>query len=350
MLSAAAVAFFALVQLADPCLGQRLADGNYFQSGSLSSTWKWQASGTLSHGRCPFSLGWDDCYILQLAATGNLQETTLADYDAALSSSSAAQTTSAVTWSPASGTTRTAAAQSAEQRAIYNDEDLDAYFAAFPDQEVYRYEAYSSSGTGGSYKAKRQVAGCDTSPSTTTSAPTSTTTGDGSTPTETASPRQRNEIFTWPGAVAGQTWKYTWKTFQTRGTSTNYNFFHAWQILRRDACGGPVITLDYLDGQVVISDLVLDIKYAAVYPRDMNNYWFGQSVEHEMTVTYGLNGTIDYKAYVAGNRRRAALAYASSGRDMGSSASLKFGNYRRYVEGQTATMAYLGDFTQTRIA
>jgi hypothetical protein len=68
-----------------------------------------------------------------------------------------------------------------------------------------------------------------------------------------------------------------------------------------------------------------------------------------MTVTWGINGAIDYKAYVGTNLRVPALTYSATG-DMGSSASLKFGNYRSMKTAVTASQVYLGDWSQTRIA
>ncbi|GAA6000444.1 hypothetical protein JCM10207_008014 [Rhodosporidiobolus poonsookiae] len=328
---------------------QLLADGYYFQAGNINTNWRWQASGQLAHGRCPFNLGFTDCYSSQLAASGNLQETTQADYIASVSSSAAAVTSAPVTFYPASYSRTLAAAkpQTPEEQALLDDEDLDAYFEAFPDQEPYRLPGYQTLNIGPGFKAKRQVVGCgDGGTTTTTTAPSSTTSGPVVTPT--VSPRQRNEIFTWPGAVAGETWTYTWKSFQSRGTSTNYNFFHSWQILRRDGCGGAVITLDYVNGKVVVQDAVRGCKACVTYPKSLL-YWFGFPVVHKMTITYGLSGSIDYKAYVGGNLRNPAIAYTATG-DMGSSASLKFGNYRRWTADVSAASAYVGDFSATRVA
>ncbi|GAA5839881.1 hypothetical protein JCM11251_001237 [Rhodosporidiobolus azoricus] len=353
MLATAAAVLLAVAQL-EQAAAQLLADGNFFQAGNINANWRWQASGVLSKGRCPFSAKITDCYTSRLAATGHLQSTTQAEYLASLNptttSPAPVPTGSGVVWYPAGANSRTLAAKkvlTAEDKALLDDEDLDSYFEAFPEQEQYRYESFFSP-LDGSFKAKRQVVGCggEEPPTTTTSAPPSSTT----TPTvPTVSPRQRNEIFTWPGAVAGQTWKYTWKSFQSRGTSTNYQFFHAWQILRRDGCGGYSIAMDYVDSQIKIRDAVRGCTNCAVYNKSLN-YWFGQPVYHEMTVTFGINGAIDYKAFVAGNMRVPGLRYQATG-DMGSSTSLKFGNYRRAgIAGMTEALAYIGDFTQTRLA
>jgi len=238
----------------------------------------------------------------------------------------------------------------AESRALLDDEDLDAYFEAFPEQLPYRFPDYATyqGGSGPSFKAKRQVQGCGTPPSSTSALPSSTTTSAPSTTTTAeVSPRQRNELFTWPGAVAGQTWRYTWKTYQAT-TSTNYNFHHAWQILRRNGCGGAVITLDYLNGQVVIVDAVRDCKPCVTFKKGIDA-WFNKEVKHDMLITYGLNGSINYKAYTSDSVRIPAIYYRATG-DMGSSASLKIGNYRRFVDGQLASSNYIGDFVQTRIS
>jgi len=100
-----------------------------------------------------------------------------------------------------------------------------------------------------------------------------------------------------------------------------------------------------------------------------------------MLITYGLNGSINYKAYTSDSVRIPAIYYRATG-DMGSSASLKvrrpfrptslslsrlpprgsdrsltcprtctqIGNYRRFVDGQLASSNYIGDFVQTRIS
>ncbi|GAA5921539.1 hypothetical protein JCM3775_003095 [Rhodotorula graminis] len=332
-----------------------LADGNYYQSGSISNTFRWQASGPLAANRCPraiVGLRWPgSCYTSSLGATGNLQTTTQQQYLAAVaaSSSSAAAARKYVALAASPSQDPTDSRSEAELRALQDDEDLDAYFEAFPEQEPYRFPNYASFQVGSpSFKAKRQVNGCGPPPPSTTVAPPSSTTTSAPSTTTTAAvtPRQRNELFTWPGAVAGQTWRYTWKSWQAT-TSTNFNFHHAWQILRRDGCGGAVITLDYLNGQVVITDTVRDCKPCATFSQGIDA-WFNKEITHEMTITYGLSGSIMYTAYVKGSAKP-AIAYRAQG-DMGSSASLKIGNYRRSTSGQQASTAYIGAFTQTRLA
>lgn len=62
--SVAAIALAALSSTIDVARAQILADGNYFQAGNISPTWRWQASGVLYHGRCPFTVASQisDCY------------------------------------------------------------------------------------------------------------------------------------------------------------------------------------------------------------------------------------------------------------------------------------------------
>ncbi|GAA5998412.1 uncharacterized protein JCM10292_001179 [Rhodotorula paludigena] len=346
--TSAAVGLVALVGSIELAAAQILARGQYFQAGNINANWRWQASGQLVHNRCPFTIPIKDCYTSNLAATGMLQETTEADYLASLNGGALAARATSAPVLRRSGN-MTLAQEAAELRAMMDDEDLDSYFEAFPEQMPYRFPMHAMYEMGPSFKAKRQVIGCGTGGGSTTPGTSTTTSAPPGTSTPpVASPRQRNEIFTWPGAIAGETWKYTWKSWQSRTTSSNYNFFHAWQILRRDGCGGAVITLDYIDGEVVIRDAVRNCKTCSRFLKGTQN-WFGNEVRHELQITYGLSGSITYRAWVAPNFRQPQLIYTATG-DMGSSASLKFGNYRRYTDGQTAAMAYLGDFTMTRLA
>lgn len=45
---------------------QAIANGSYFQSGFLTPTWLWQASGAFTHGRCPYAAlsTIRDCYVM----------------------------------------------------------------------------------------------------------------------------------------------------------------------------------------------------------------------------------------------------------------------------------------------
>lgn len=62
-------------------------------------------------------------------------------------------------------------------------------------------------------------------------------------------------MFSWPGARAGETWSFSWKSHQGP-TSITSKFFHTWQLLRRDCGGGPLVTLDLRGGKAVVSDNV----------------------------------------------------------------------------------------------
>ncbi|GAA5919716.1 hypothetical protein JCM1841_000764 [Sporobolomyces salmonicolor] len=363
------VAFAAAIR---PATAQQLANGQYFQAGAISSIWMWQASGILSYGRCPFSVSISNCYISfvprcflpsltvprpraeevvcvrrTLNATGNLQSTTQASSTTAASNQRRAFTDQSFTLAAMSAPAR---------KAVLDDDDLDAYFEAFPEQAPYRYPYGQRShqikrAVDGSSSSTTDVAPTTTSVRTTTAVPTTKTTTSAapSATTTAATPRQRNEILSWPGALANTTWQYSWKSFQSRGTSTNRQFFHSWQILRRDANGGPVVTLDYVQGIVTIEDTVRGCLRCAQPLASGIAYWFGKTITHYLEITYGLNGSIAYEAYSETNLRRPLISYTATG-DMGSSASLKFGNYRSYVAGQSSAIAYLGDFTQQRLA
>jgi hypothetical protein len=163
-----------------------------------------------------------------------------------------------------------------------------------------------------------------TSTTVITSVPASTTTAK--------SARQRNEMYSWPGAPANETWSYSWKSFQAPGTSTGVNFFHSWQLLRRDSCGGPVITLDYKVGNALITDIVRptcpDAGLDGACPSVPVEQFWGKTIKHSVTVRYGLQGSFDYTAVdVADATATPLLAYSAEG-DMGASGSIKVGHRR----------------------
>lgn len=95
----------------------------------------------------------------------------------------------------------------------------------------------------------------------------------------------------------------------------------------------------FTDGNVVIQDTVRGCKDCASYmkhtlcvlrppsprlPSDLLflSGWFGQVIYHDLNITYGLNGSINYLAKVSNALRPGMLRYSATG-DMGSSASLK---------------------------
>ncbi|GAA5861278.1 hypothetical protein JCM8547_008543 [Rhodosporidiobolus lusitaniae] len=269
-----------------------LADGLSFQSGSISSTWKWQASGVLAHGWCPDWVGIEDCYYSYLGSTGNLQRMVKAR-------------------------TLDDKASTKEERAFF-DEDLDTFFEAIPEQEKNRVKNYFD------YVSSKKL-------------------------DKRVSSRQRNEIYSYPPAASGETWRYTWKSYQDPSTSTNSHFFHSWQILRRDGDGGPVVSVDYINGQVMVIDTVRGCKPCVEYSGGTSG-WFGNTVEHTLRVTYGTSGSLSYTAAFSSAPSAPILSYSASG-DMGSSASLKVGQYRAYEEGeQSGSLQYVGDLTQAQVA
>ncbi|TKA57398.1 hypothetical protein B0A53_00627 [Rhodotorula sp. CCFEE 5036] len=299
---------------------QLLANGSYFQSGSISTNWLWQASGTLTHGRCPWTISrfMSDCYKMSLDSTGNLESTTQADYLATLKKPARSRQRRTIDFdTPKADSDRShLVKRAAEYAAGTDDSALDAYFEAFPEQAEFRYVAQPDAAP----KDKRQfdpnAPGLDNV-------------------LASSSARQRNE-------------HYTWKSYQDPSTTSNDHFFHSWQILRRDSNGGPVVTLDYTNGNVEIDDLVRGCTNCV--PAGSTSAWFGRVISHDLVITYGVSGSIAYSASYApaSPTVQPILKYSAKG-DMGSSASLKFGNYRLYTANLSPAVAYVGDFTQTRL-
>ncbi|GAA5987802.1 hypothetical protein JCM11641_004934 [Rhodosporidiobolus odoratus] len=278
--------------------GRTLADGSYFQSGSISSNLMWQSSGVLTQGGCSVETG--------IAST---------------------------TAPAASSQKRDGRAMSAEDLAAEDDDDLDAYDIAFPDESDWGY---------GDLMEKRQLVlrNCSSSGGG----------GSGGGTPKPPSPRQRIELFTWPGARAGESWQYEWKS-RTSDTSTSSKFFHIWQILRRDACGGPVVTLDLKGGQAAISDTRRGCSNCASVSV---SEWMGRTISHTLTITFGLEGSLSYSASAAGPLGSNVLStplltYEAKG-DMGDKASLKFGSYRAVVEGMEAVTSWVGDLQAKQLS
>ncbi|BGP16481.1 hypothetical protein JCM10213_007913 [Rhodosporidiobolus nylandii] len=291
-----------------------LANGLYYQSGSISSNLRWQSSGVLTKGGCPAEAGIKDCYTASLSGSGDLQSTTAA---------SAASSAKRSAWT-------------LDDLAGHDDDDLDAYDLAFPDEEQALYGGY------GELMDKRQLVlrNCSSGGSG----------GGGGGPPKPPSPRQRIELFTWPGAKAGDSWRFEWKS-RTSDTSTSAKFFHVWQILRRDACGGPVITLDLKGGKAVISDSIRGCTDCTSVPASA---WLDHTISHTLSITFGLAGSLHYTASVAGPLGSTILAppllqYTAVG-DMGDKASLKFGSYRAVVDGMGPVTTYLGDVSAVQLS
>ncbi|GAA5923426.1 hypothetical protein JCM1841_003321 [Sporobolomyces salmonicolor] len=332
-----------------------LADGSSYQSGSISSTFRWQASGVLTEGGCPSDVGIEvrprrsqpdlpvlprtsltrfwfskDCFAMNLAASGELE-----------SGGDTARRTRR---------RRTPLTLTFDERAAHDDGDLEAYALAWPSAEE-----TSPAAAEGSVERRQVVMDC--SPSGGGGGGGSGSGGGGTAPT----PRQvssssllslglqrclpiglvvsqRIELFSWPGAEAATTWTYTWKS-HTVNTSTSAHFFHVWQILRRDACGGPVVTLDLLNDKATITDTVRNCTDCASAPVAS---FFDRTVHHTLQITFGINGRLSYAAYDAASPLVPLLQYQAEG-DMGAKASLKFGSYRAVAAGMEPVTTFAGD-------
>ena len=192
-------------------------------------------------------------------------------------------------------------------------------------------------------------------------------------------------MFSWPGHRAGETWSFQWKSHQG-ATSISSKFFHTWQLLRRDCGGGPIITLDLKGGKAVVSDNMrgcvdcasIDAEYAFIsslpfirIPADSRSFlssaFVARTIQHRLTVTFGVSGKISYKAYdvtpssssssppPSDNNSNSGgllglnlanvepiLSYDAYG-DMGDQASLKFGQYRAVTDELRDVTSYVGD-------
>ncbi|KAI5481717.1 hypothetical protein MNV49_002943 [Pseudohyphozyma bogoriensis] len=312
----------------DPNTGTILADGSSYITGKLNANVLYQASGKLSAGGCSRIGGIfpASCYVMNLAATGQVETRRLKRRNSLIfDNSTIADLPILTTWTPNTpGLTN-------EEKAAADDEDLDAYFAAFPEQEQYRWAA-----TGGvdTRRAKvKRVEGDEGElvPSSTLSARASKTS-------------QRNEIYQWPGAASGETWQYTWTTLLRGIPSTSSHYFHSWQILRRDASGGPVVTLDWKAGLAVITDSVVGCSACVTAPL---NGFVNKPIYHSMNITYGVGGTISYKA--RSGVEDPLITYQAT-HDMGSSCSLKMGSYRLSTDTNKATTNFVMNYRAVRKA
>merc|ERR1712230_29638 len=283
------------------------AAGGCFESGSFSSDLKWQSSGVLT------SLGARDRLAVGMRTGWKME---LPDGTAGY------QTTRCAT------VAKRSADWDAEQAAIADDENVEAYFEAFPEQRPVSWDALSMAGS--------------TNLTTNSTTPNNGTDNGGG--QEVVDLRQRIEIFTWPGAPENSSWIYSWKSHLEPNISTAYQFNHLWQILRRDEGPGPVVSLDAKDGKIAVDDFVAGCRYCVSVP--IEEFW-GRTIYHNMYVTYGPNGRIAYSAYAPENPRRPLLRYARSG-EMGSAASLKTGIYRKVVPSMTAATGYVGQLSAVR--
>jgi len=225
----------------------------------------------------------------------------------------------------------------AEGYAAKYDDPIDSYFDIFPDQLA---EIVASTGEHvESGLARRQVS-CSTGGAS-----------DGAASIE----RQRIEMYSYPGAAAGEQWAYTWKSFQAPNASTTGNFFHSWQLLHRNGCTGPVIASDLeitAEGsRFIVADFVPGrtcVTEGTCTSIPLSEFE-GRTVMHSIRVTYGTSGSFVYSAVDVANATAPMISYSATG-DMGSSSSIKFGQYRMYTEGLSQVDSYVGDYSAHRLA
>lgn len=105
---------------------------------------------------------------------------------------------------------------------------------------------------------------------------------------------------------------------------------------------------DYLQGKTQIVDFVRPCAQQAggACPSIPLDYWLGKTVQHTLTVRFGINGQLNYAASNVANGAT-LLTYAATG-DLGSSSSLKFGNYRNHFDGMAFTEAFVGDYSAVK--
>ncbi|GAA6011956.1 hypothetical protein JCM11491_000116 [Sporobolomyces phaffii] len=339
-----------------------LADGTSYQSGDITANLRWQSSGLLSAG-CSESIGIEDCYTMSLSATGDLETRSRA-------ATLARRRRSTDAGGGASSIDR-GDTNEWETFAAHDDSDLEAYAAPWNALEaMYWSNALGPSsstrllgGRDSDLRKRQDVKKCDSG----TGGGGSGNNGNGTSTSTPPAPRQRIELFSWPGARAGETWSFTWKSHQG-ATSITSKFFHTWQLLRRDCGGGPIVTLDLKGGKAVVSDSTRGcIDCASIDATQVRalSVFVARTIEHHLEVTFGVAGSIDYKAFdvtptssrdsggvlspataaaAAGlNVARAPVLTYSAYGDLGDQASLKFGQYRAVTPGLRDVTSFVGD-------
>ncbi|GAA5874617.1 hypothetical protein JCM16303_002925 [Sporobolomyces ruberrimus] len=326
---------------------QVLADGSSYQSGDITPNLRWQSSGLLSVG-CSESIGIQKCYTMSLSANGDLES------KSRLRRSLVGDRNS---W---------------ETLAAHDDHDLEAYTSPWNAiEEMYWQESALSltanvalGGRNSPLRKRQDVKKCGSGSGGGGQGGGDEEGGNEGGPPKPPAPRQRIEMFSWPGARSGETWSFTWKSHQG-STSITSKFFHTWQILRRDCGGGPIVTLDLKGGKAVVSDNMRGCVDCASIDA---NAFVGHTIQHQLEVTFGIDGSINYRAYDVtpssdnsendNNNERGGflnlterppiLTYEAFG-DMGDQASLKFGNYRAVTEGLEDVTTFVGDYQATRM-
>ncbi|KAJ3986592.1 hypothetical protein F5890DRAFT_1552171 [Lentinula detonsa] len=155
-----------------------------------------------------------------------------------------------------------------------------------------------------------------------------------------SSARQRTEFLT-PSAAAGTTHRYRWSYFLQSPVGTSTHFFHLMQLFSRDD-GGPILTLDAINGVIAIKDNYRDCSKTGC-PSIPLSAFTDKTTIHDVTVTYGsTNGSFKY-VITDSATSNVLLSYSATG-NMGGNASIKFGTYRLAISNMKASVAAIGDF------
>ncbi|KDE08626.1 hypothetical protein MVLG_01088 [Microbotryum lychnidis-dioicae p1A1 Lamole] len=229
---------------------------------TASRVLRWQASGVLTRDGCPAGVNITDCYFLRLDGAGNLPSAS------------------------ASSRRRRRSNLDGTNFAIEQDPNVDfdaeeEFFVEIALRQPNLRVACSAVDGGSTPLASPTMALLTAMVTTAASATT--------TPRISSLGRQRIEFLTRPPYDAGSNILSSWRTYQSVATKTSTRFFHAWQILRRDGCGGPVVTLDYSNDEARITDLVRDCNPCVSVPIST---FFGKTVQHNLFVTFGEQGRL----------------------------------------------------------
>lgn len=92
-----------------------------------------------------------------------------------------------------------------------------------------------------------------------------------------------------------------------------------------------LLAVDYVKGLATITDIVRPCakQDSGSCPSVPVANWFGKTIKHSLTVTYGLSGSLTYTAQDI-STGSTLISYSATG-DMGSSGSIKFGTYRLFT-------------------
>lgn len=130
------------------------------------------------------------------------------------------------------------------------------------------------------------------------------------------------------------------RTFLAPNVFSGYHFFHLWQILSRDPCTlGPVVTLDLVNGNVYIVDVLRPKGPRPSIPVTLSCFWnfkttgqltfnnlrsyWNQTIVHSLNVTYGMFGSLNYSATAITLNTRTPLIFYTAMGNMGSQTSIK---------------------------